>query len=428
MTLNNKNIIIYGLGQSGISTYKKLKNDNNIFIWDDSVKKRLDLEKNGYIFIDPINWPWDKIDLLIPSPGIAINYGMNSFIVKESKRRNIEIINDIEIFYRELKSLGKKKIIAVTGTNGKSTFVSILYELLKNSGFNVSLGGNIGVPALNLNVKKYDLFILELSSFQLELIRDFKADIAVLLNISEDHAERYQTFDQYQEAKANIFLNQTNDDIAIMEKEYLPNQFLDKISPLPKKIFINMSNFIDIKEENSQNLIINKILPFLLTVTDILGVNRDFVINKLSNFKNLDHRVNPICSINGINFIDDSKATNPAAANFAASQFEDIYWILGGLSKNNDLKKLDFFKTNIRKIFLIGSSTKKLSKIIPQGVDFEISGSLEKATISAYMAALKNQKGCVLLSPGCSSQDDFLNYQERGKKFANIINNLELIC
>ena len=145
MTLNNKNIIIYGLGQSGISTYKKLKNDNNIFIWDDSVKKRLDLEKNGYIFIDPINWPWDKIDLLIPSPGIAINYGMNSFIVKESKRRNIEIINDIEIFYRELKSLGKKKIIAVTGTNGKSTFVSILYELLKNSGFNVSLGGNIGI-------------------------------------------------------------------------------------------------------------------------------------------------------------------------------------------------------------------------------------------------------------------------------------------
>ena len=291
MTLNNKNIIIYGLGQSGISTYKKLKNDNNIFIWDDSVKKRLDLEKNGYIFIDPINWPWDKIDLLIPSPGIAINYGMNSFIVKESKRRNIEIINDIEIFYRELKSLGKKKIIAVTGTNGKSTFVSILYELLKNSGFNVSLGGNIGIPVLNLNVKKYDLFILELSSFQLELIRDFKADIAVLLNISEDHAERYQTFDQYQEAKANIFLNQTNDDIAIMEKEYLPNKFLDKISSLPKKIFINMSNFIDIKEENSQNLIINKILPFLLIVTDILGVNRDFVINKLSNFKNLDHRV-----------------------------------------------------------------------------------------------------------------------------------------
>ena len=189
-----------------------------------------------------------------------------------------------------------------------------------------------------------------------------------------------------------------------------------------------MSNFIDIKEENSQNAIINKILPFLLTVTDILGVNRDFVINKLSNFKNLDHRVNLICSINGINFIDDSKATNPAAANFAVSQFEDIYWILGGLSKNNDLKKLHFFETNIRKIFLIGSSTKKLSKIIPQGVDFEISRSLEKATISAYMAALKNQKGCVLLSPGCSSQDDFLNYKERGKKFANIINNLELIC
>ena len=122
MTLNNKNIIIYGLGQSGISAYKKLINDNNIFIWDDSVKKRVDLEKKGYAFIDPINWPWDKIDLLIPSPGIAINYGMNSFIVKESKIRNIEIINDIEIFYRELKSLGKKKNYSCNGNKWKINF------------------------------------------------------------------------------------------------------------------------------------------------------------------------------------------------------------------------------------------------------------------------------------------------------------------
>ena len=428
MTLNNKNIIIYGLGQSGISTYKKLKNDNNIFLWDDSVKKRKDLEKKGYFFLDPRNWPWDKIDLLIPSPGIAVNYGMNSFIVKESKRRNIEIIGDIEIFYRELKNLGKKKIIAVTGTNGKSTFVSILYKLLKNSGFNVSVGGNIGIPVLTLNIKKYDVFILELSSFQLELIKDFRSDIAVLLNISEDHAERYKTFDQYQETKANIFLNQTKDDIAVIENEYLPNQFLGKISPLPKKIFINASDYNEIREENLQNLIIKKILPFLLAVADILGINRDFAINKLSNFNNLDHRINLISSINGINFINDSKATNPAAANFAANQFEDIYWILGGLSKNNDLKKLDLSNTNVRKIFLIGSSSKKLSKIIPQGVEFEVSGSLENATISAYTAALKNQKGCVLLSPGCSSQDEFLNYQERGKKFENVINNLEQAC
>ena len=126
MLENYENIIIYGLGQSGISSYEKLKDRKNIFIWDDCEKKRKELEKKGYEFNEPRKWPWEKIDLLIPSPGIALNFGANSFIVKESIKNKIKIVGDIEVFHQELKSLGiRKKIIAVTGTNGKSTFVSV---------------------------------------------------------------------------------------------------------------------------------------------------------------------------------------------------------------------------------------------------------------------------------------------------------------
>ena len=204
MLENYENIIIYGLGLSGLEVLNKLKNKKNIFIWDDSEKKRKELEKKGYQFLDPRDWPWENIDLLISSPGIPINFGMNSFIIKESKKNNIKIIGDIEVFYQEFQNFKNKKIIAVTGTNGKSTFATVLYEILSKSGLKVSLGGNIGIPALSLNINECDIIIFEISSFQLELIEDFKADISILLNITEDHAERYESFEEYQKTKIKI--------------------------------------------------------------------------------------------------------------------------------------------------------------------------------------------------------------------------------
>ncbi|MEC9074583.1 MAG: UDP-N-acetylmuramoyl-L-alanine--D-glutamate ligase [Pseudomonadota bacterium] len=428
MLENYENIIIYGLGLSGLEVLNKLKNKKNIFIWDDSEKKRKELEKKGYQFLDPRDWPWENIDLLISSPGIPINFGMNSFIIKESKKNNIKIIGDIEVFYQEFQNFKNKKIIAVTGTNGKSTFATILYEILSKSGLKVSLGGNIGIPALSLNINECDIIIFEISSFQLELIEDFKADISILLNITEDHAERYESFEEYQKTKIKIFLNQKDEDYAILDNTYLSKKILDEINPLPRKIYFN-----ELKT-NAPNLNLNKnrvlkyILPALINVTDILRINRDFVIDELSKYKNLNHRIDEICSLNGINFVNDSKATNPAAANFAINQFNNIYWILGGLSKDNDLNKLDLSNQNIKKIFLIGSSSKQISKIIPKNINFEVSYNLENATRSAYEEALKDQKGCVLLSPGCSSQDEFNDYQDRGNMFTKIVNNLEVKC
>ena len=262
MLENYENIIIYGLGQSGISSYEKLKDRKNIFIWDDCEKKRKELEKKGYEFNEPRKWPWEKIDLLISSPGIALNFGANSFILKESKKNKIKIVGDIEVFHQELKSLGiRKKIIAVTGTNGKSTFVSVLNEILQKSGLKSCIAGNIGIPVLSLNTDEFDIIILELSSFQLELIDEFRADISVLLNVFEDHNERYGSYEAYQKTKTKIFLNQRNSDHAVFDDFYLSEKVLKEINPSPKHVLFKDNEFNDLNNKISQNGIIKK-LPF----------------------------------------------------------------------------------------------------------------------------------------------------------------------
>ena len=262
----------------------------------------------------------------------------------------------------------------------------------------------------------------------MELIDEFRADISVLLNVYEDHNERYGSYEVYQKTKTKIFLNQRNSDHAVFDDFYLSEKVLKEINPSPKHVLFKDNEFNDLNNKISQNGIIKKFLQALIKVTDILDVDRNFVINQLKKFKNLNHRIYEVCSKNGVSFINDSKATNPAAANFAASQFKDIYWILGGLSKNNDLTKLNLSNKNIKKIFLIGSSSDQLSQIIPKKVKFEVSHNLENATKSAYAEVLKSQKGCILLSPGCSSQDQFIDYQERGNKFTKIVNNLVVKC
>ncbi|MEC7734768.1 MAG: cyanophycin synthetase, partial [Pseudomonadota bacterium] len=171
-----------------------------------------------------------------------------------------------------------------------------------------------------------------------------------------------------------------------------------------------------------------ELIPALFAVTDILNISQDKAIKALLNFKNLEHRTNKIHSKDNIVFIDDSKATNPAAANYAVSKFTDIYWILGGLSKGNDLSKLQLGSKNIKKAFFIGSSSYELEKIAPDQLEYELSKDLECATKSAYNDAKINKRGVILLSPGCSSLDQYKDFNERGEAFIKAVNNLVKEC
>ena len=429
---DGKNIIIYGLGKSGLSTYEALKETSaNLFLWDDDVLIRDRLTKRGINFLDLNDWPWEKINFLIPSPGIQVSYKNKSPIVKKSLEINkIKIIGDFEIFFQNYKNNNSKdKIITVTGTNGKSTFVSILKDILEADGRKVSLAGNIGLPILSQKeINEERIYVFEVSSFQIELFNEFRSDIAVLLNISNDHADRYSSFDEYKKTKLKIFSNLGSNDFAILNDSLTYKNCISKINPLPKKIILNNDKFSSNKLFDLPNFSYKDLIPALFAVTDILDIKQDKVIEALLNFKNLEHRINKIHSKDNIVFINDSKATNPAAANYAVSKFTDIYWILGGLSKNNDLSKLQLDSNHIKKVFFIGSSSDELEKIVPDQLEYELSKDLECATKSAYNDAKANKRGVILLSPGCSSLDQFKDFNERGEVFIKAVNNLVKEC
>ena len=429
---DGKNIIIYGLGKSGLSTYEALKETSaNLFLWDDDVLIRDRLTKRGINFLDLNDWPWEKMNFLIPSPGIQVSYKNKSPIVKKSLEINkIKIIGDFEIFFQNYKNNNSKdKIITVTGTNGKSTFVSILKDILEADGRKVSLAGNIGLPILSQKeINEERIYVFEVSSFQIELFNEFRSDIAVLLNISNDHADRYSSFDEYKKTKFKIFSNLGSNDFAILNESLAYKNCISKINPLPKKIILNNDKFSSNKLFDLPNFSYKDLIPALFAVTDILDIKQDKVIEALLNFKNLEHRINKIHSKDNIVFINDSKATNPAAANYAVSKFTDIYWILGGLSKNNDLSKLQLDSNHIKKVFFIGSSSDELEKIVPDQLEYELSKDLERATKSAYNDAKANKRGVILLSPGCSSLDQFKDFNERGDVFIKAVNNLVKEC
>ncbi|MEC7734752.1 MAG: Mur ligase family protein, partial [Pseudomonadota bacterium] len=246
---DGKNIIIYGLGKSGLSTYEALKETSaNLFLWDDDVLIRDKLTKKGIIFSNDNDWPWNKMDFLIPSPGIQVSNKNKSPIIKKSLENNkIKIIGDFEIFFQNHKNnKSKDKIITVTGTNGKSTFVSILKDILETDGRNVSLAGNIGVPILSQKESNQEkIYIFEVSSFQIELFNEFRSDIAVLLNISNDHTDRYNSFDEYKKTKLKIFSNLESDDFAILNNSLSYKNSISKINPLPEKVIINNEEFFN---------------------------------------------------------------------------------------------------------------------------------------------------------------------------------------
>ena len=429
---DGKNIIIYGLGKSGLSTYEALKETSaNLFLWDDDVLIRDRLTKRGINFLDLNDWPWEKMNFLIPSPGIQVSYKNKSPIVKKSLEINkIKIIGDFEIFFQNYKNNNSKdKIITVTGTNGKSTFVSILKDILEADGRKVSLAGNIGLPILSQKeINEERIYVFEVSSFQIELFNEFRSDIAVLLNISNDHADRYSSFDEYKKTKLKIFSNLKSNDFAILNDSLSYKNSISKINPLPEKVIINNEEFFNNHTFDLPNFSYEELIPALFAVTDILNIPQDKAIKALLNFKNLEHRTNKIYSKDNIVFINDSKATNPAAANYAVNKFTDIYWILGGLSKNNDLSKLQLDSNHIKKAFFIGSSSYELEKIAPDQLEYELSKDLERATKSAYNEAKNNKHGVILLSPGCSSLDQYKNFNERGEVFIKAVNDLVNEC
>ncbi|MCX7705889.1 MAG: UDP-N-acetylmuramoyl-L-alanine--D-glutamate ligase [bacterium] len=411
---------------SGIIERKKKLQDSGIAV------------ETGKHSPDFVEWA----DVVIPSPGVPLD----ALPVEWAKKRNIKILSEIELAYHLSSS---KKIIAITGTNGKTTTVSFTDLVFKKAGIPHITCGNIGNSFIGEldNINDNTWIILEVSSFQLEYIEDFRASIGVILNITDDHLDYYKDFYQYVEAKKKLFTNFRQDDLAILNFDnpwcknigerlkcrklfFSSKNKIDGICISDGFISYNNKKFFSLEEfEKSKLMGIHNLenLMAVAGIVDFIEIKSKAISEALLEFVPPKHRLEKVATINGITFIDDSKATNVDAVCRALESFpqnNNIFLILGGKDKNISFQPLKKFLTGrVKKIFLIGEASKRIkNELDSSGVKMvEVKNFDEVVKLSIVEGSPGD---FVLLSPGCSSFDMFSSYAERGDVFKNSVKNL----
>ncbi len=447
--MKNKNIVILGGGESGTgSAILAKKHGFNVFVSDmGKIKEKYKsaLKENNIDFEEEQHSKEIifKANEIIKSPGIPDNVA----VIKEAKSKNINIISEIEFAGRYTNA----KIICITGSNGKTTTASLIYHICKNAGLNVGLGGNIGKSfAWQVADKNYDYYILEISSFQLDGMYEFKADIAVLMNITPDHLDRYDNdFQKYIDSKFRIIQNQDENDSFIycaddelIKKEIIKRNIKSKLHPfslesseikegaylIENKICITIKSIIlTMTIENlalqGKHNIYNSMASGI--TARILEIRKSSIKESLSDFQNIEHRLEFVNTVHGIEFINDSKATNVNSTWYALeSMTNPVIWIVGGIDKGNDYKILkELVKEKVKLIVCLGIDNEKIHKAFGEFVDdIYDTNSASQAVRTAYQ--LGKQGDTVLLSPACASFDLFKNYEERGGKFKEAVKSL----
>lgn len=452
MDLKGKKVIVAGFGLSGKSLCKVLTMFGAIiFVYDSKSKEELKDDISEFkdsditfCFKDVTDEFLEGAQMVIVSPGIPID----SEIVTKAKVKGIEVIGEVEFAYR----LSKAPIYAVTGTNGKTTTTSLLGEIFKNSGVRTYVAGNIGYPLVEAAVKagNDDVIVAEISSFQLETIKEFRPVISAIINITPDHLNRHKTLENYINIKGRIFENQSFNEYTVLnyDDKNMSSLFKKakcKVFPFSRakvldqgtyiengKIVISLNGekntIIDIDDiyipgnHNVENAMVASTMAFLA------GVDIDIINNTLKTFKGVEHRIEFVRCINGVNYYNDSKGTNPDAAIKAIEAMKGpIVLIAGGYDKGVSFDEFtNSFNGRVRKLILLGA-TKELiyESAVKNGFskkDICIVNSLDEAVDAAYKMSMPGDN--VLLSPACASWDMFKNFEERGKLFKDTVNSL----
>lgn len=342
--------------------------------------------------------------LVVLSPGVD---PVRSKAINTINNLGLPCVGEIELAF----SLTKANCIAITGTNGKTTTTHLTYELLKSKRKRVFLGGNLGIPfsSFVLDTKSGDLIVLELSSFQLETMISFRPQVAALLNITPDHLDRYDSFREYLEAKMNIFRNQTKEDFAILNKNSILN--------FEKERSIN-SKIVYFSDEFS-----NENLSCAYRIAQVYGLTKTDCEIVFSQFNGLPHRRQLVRTIDGIKFVNDSKATNPSSTIWAIKNSQgSVILLAGGKDKGLDYSSLVPYLKSVKKLNLFGEASRIISRALEAHVPTQRFSSLDTAVAASFNEASKGDT--ILLSPMCASFDMFSSYRERGDRFSEIVNSL----
>ena len=447
-----KRLAILGSGESGVgSAILAVQKGFEVFVSDkglmqEKYKKQLQEEK---ISFEEGTHTYEKIlnaEEVIKSPGIPDS----ADLVKKLHEKKIPVISEIEFAGRYTNA----KKICITGSNGKTTTTLLTYHILKKAGYNVGLGGNVGKSfALQVAREKHDYYVLELSSFQLDNMYSFTADVAVLLNITPDHLDRYDySFDKYTASKFRITQNQTssnffiyNNDDEVIAKYLSTHKTGSTLIPfsIKKKIegdgaYLDENNLtLNYKPNQNQPLIMtieqlalqgkhnvyNSMAASL--ASRIVDVRKEIIRESLQDFQNVEHRLEFVASINGIEFINDSKATNVNSTWYALESMQKpIVWVCGGQDKGNDYNELsELVKSKVKAIVCLGKDNKKIIEAFKGSVDLIVeTDNAADAVAASYKIGKKGD--VVLLSPACASFDLFKNYEDRGMQFKAAVRSL----
>ena len=416
-----KKILIYGLGKSGVSSYKFLKNKADLYLFDDNEKKNIKLKSNLRLNtlkeISKINF-----DKIIISPGIDIS---KCKLSKTLKKNSSKIYTDLDIFY----SFYKNKSITVTGTNGKSTTAQILYEVLEDQKYDVRLIGNIGNPALSeKKITKHTIFVIEASSYQLEYSQIFSSKYAAILNIAPDHIERHKNLKNYITAKFKLLVSQPNNATAfinkndpLITKKIDNNNLKQKIikidSKKSNKIYNQIKNEYFLSSGNKENL------SFVLKILKIFKLNNKILLKTLNKFKGLKYRQQIIFKNKNLTIINDSKSTSFASSENLLKNLNYVYWILGGIPKKSDQFKLSKKHCKNFKAYIFSRHYKEFKKNLKNKIIVKNLKDLKNILNEIFLKKKKKklEKNIILFSPAGASFDNFKNFEDRGLYFNKLI-------
>ncbi len=421
-----KLILIYGFGKSGKACFKYLKKKNNIKIYDDKLQNIS--KKNKKYILNKRELNFLKFDFIVISPGIdSKKCSLKNFLLKNKNK----VINELDIFHLE----NPKNIkISVTGTNGKSTTSKIIFDILKYHKKDVRLVGNIGNPILNeTKIKPRTVFVIEVSSYQIEYSKYFKSQYSLILNISPDHLERHGNLKNYVKAKCKLLKRQSNKDFALIEKnnilinrEIRNNKFKSKIIPIDLKKDIKIENVKNKYFENLNN--INN-LKFIFQLSKLFKLNNKIILKVINKFSGLNYRQQITHQNKNLIIINDSKSTSFSSSINLLKSYNNIYWIAGGQSKKGDKFVLDkkYYK-NI-KAYLFGKNKNFFAYKLKKKIKFKKFKNILNCLINIKKDIKKDNliPSVILFSPSAASFDQFTNFEERGEYFNKCIRKLKLI-
>ncbi len=452
-----RDVAVFGLGRTGLSTARALAAGGaRVHAWDDNEATRERAEAAGISLSDINKRDWQQFAALVLSPGVPYRFPQPHRVVRMAQAVGVPVVGDMELFARAVQALperGRPKIIGITGTNGKSTTTALIGHILKRAGRDVRIGGNIGTGVLDLaSLHASAVYVLELSSYQLDLVKSLHCNVAVFLNLSPDHLDRHGGMDGYIAAKKRIFANQIAGDTAVIGIDDEHSQAVAmSVKRGPARVFQVSSEFalgrgvsaIDARlfdslsgkalrvgdlnsavglpgQHNHQNA------AAAYAACRALGIEPAVIMDAIESFPGLPHRLELVARQGNVRFINDSKATNAESTRQALRAYPRVYWIAGGQAKGDGIAPLEPLFPHVARAYLIGEAEEAFARTLKGKAPVRRCGTLSMAVEAAYNDALASGEpdAVVLLSPACASFDQFRDFEARGEAFRRSVSQL----